>query len=410
MPPVETAGGRVRAVGFLNGGSTMKAKTSIGSQPPVDDPIHRYAHPYFDMPAAAASTAQPLERASLGSLGPVPATHGDGRFSLADIVGTNGAREIEELGEIRFHALGDSGVGHADQAQNVAEEMATDFKPGAGGLNPAFLFHLGDVVYGNDKAHHYGERFYTPYRRYPGKIIAIPGNHDGEVRAPADDPSLSAFLANFCPATTAVPEQAAASGTVRQPVRQPGVYWLLETPFLRVIGLYSNRLENPGSLLGRTTGGADDRSQIDWLDKTLASLAHAPKKGLVIASHHPPFSAGGHSGSSAMLATIDQVCRSVGVWPDLFLSGHAHNYQRYTRRTAGKQITYVVVGTGGMMPQPVPPATGQPVAATPGVTYDKAVSDLGYLFVTATAKRIDVEFWPHGDAHTEAFDTVRIDL
>ena len=56
--------------------------------------------------------------------------------------------------------------------KQVAEDMTTDFKATAGGLNPAFLFHLGDVVYGPGKESHYGERFYTPYRRYPGKIIA----------------------------------------------------------------------------------------------------------------------------------------------------------------------------------------------------------------------------------------------
>ena len=78
--------------------------------------------------------------------------------------------------------MGDSGVNHATDAELIAEDMTTDFKVSGGGLNPAFMFHLGDVVYGPDKESHYGERFYAPYKRYPGKIIAIPGNHDGEVK------------------------------------------------------------------------------------------------------------------------------------------------------------------------------------------------------------------------------------
>jgi hypothetical protein len=52
----------------------------------------------------------------------------------------------------------------------------------------------------------------------------------------------------------------------------------------------------------------------------------------------------------------------------VFLSAHAHNYQRYTRRIGGKQVPYIVVGTGGMPPQPVTTATGQPADATHEVT------------------------------------------
>jgi hypothetical protein len=36
----------------------------------------------------------------------------------------------------------DGGVGNAHEAQQIGDEMATDFKVGAGGLNPAFLFYL----------------------------------------------------------------------------------------------------------------------------------------------------------------------------------------------------------------------------------------------------------------------------
>ena len=50
-----------------------------------------------------------------------------------------------------------------------------------------------------------------------------------------------------------------------------------------------------------------------------------------------------------MLSQIDKICRDVGVWPHAFLSGHAHNYQRFTRtRNEDKtQIPYVVCGNGG---------------------------------------------------------------
>ena len=48
-----------------------------------------------------------------------------------------------------------------------------------------------------------------------------------------------------------------------------------------------------------------------------------------------------------MLADIDAVSRRTGVWPHAVLSGHAHNYQRYTRTVESMQIPYVVAGTGG---------------------------------------------------------------
>ena len=47
-------------------------------------------------------------------------------------------KEIEDLGEIRFHSLGDSGVNHAVEAEQVADEMALDFQAGAGALNLLF--------------------------------------------------------------------------------------------------------------------------------------------------------------------------------------------------------------------------------------------------------------------------------
>jgi len=123
--------------------------------------------------------------------------------------------------------------------------MATDYKAGAGPLNPAFMLHMGDIVYGNDKANHYGERFYSPIDA-TRQGSCDPGNHDGEVRAPADSPSLSAYLANFCDKSAKVAPQAAATGIYRETMTQPGAYWQLDAPFVRIIGLYSNLLENPG--------------------------------------------------------------------------------------------------------------------------------------------------------------------
>jgi hypothetical protein len=111
-----------------------------------------------------------------------------------------------------------------------------------------------------------------------------------------------------------------------------------------------------------------------------------------------------------MSHSVDDACTTAGVTPDLFLSGHAHNYQRYTRHFGGKQVPYIVAGTGGMPPQPVAAASGQPVAGVSGLTYDAAVSSYGYLYVTLSEKLLKVEFWELGPQHTKAFDTVTVDL
>jgi hypothetical protein len=110
-----------------------------------------------------------------------------------------------------------------------------------------------------------------------------------------------------------------------------------------------------------------------------------------------------------MNQSIDDACTQAGITPDLFLSAHAHNYQRYTRHIAGKEIPYVVVGTGGMPPQPVAAAAGSPVGG-PNLTYDSAASSLGYLYVTISAQQLKSEFWQLGQQHTKAFDAVTVNL
>ena len=159
----------------------------------------------------------------------------------------------------------------------------------------------------------------------------------------------------------------------------------------------------------RITDGQSDTSQIDWLKKTLTMIAKSKdKKALVVATHHPPYSQSGHSGSTEMNQTIDDACTKAGVTPDLFLSAHAHNYQRYTRHIGGKQVPYIVVGTGGMPPQPVQPANGAPSGTD--LTYDAAISSYGYLYVTISDKQLKTDFWQLGQQHNQAFDPIVVDL
>ena len=72
---------------------------------------------------------------------------------------------------------------------------------------PAFLYHLGDVVYFDGERNRYYDEFYDPYLHYLPPIFAIPGNHDGDLGIPAVGTSLEGFMVNFCAvAATVTPD------------------------------------------------------------------------------------------------------------------------------------------------------------------------------------------------------------
>src|SRR5205823_5664695 len=103
----------------------------------------------------------------------IPPVRGDSKLTLQDIVGADGASEIEAAGSLIFHSVGDTGKGSHTQQEAVANAMASDYSPTTNpSRSPAFLFHLGDVNYYNNTPIGYYQQFYNPYKHYPGKIIA----------------------------------------------------------------------------------------------------------------------------------------------------------------------------------------------------------------------------------------------
>src|SRR5208282_2358434 len=91
---------------------------------------------------------------------------------------------------------------------------------------PAFLYHLGDVVYFFGQEQYYFDQFYDPYRDYDAPIFAIPGNHDS-VTSPKVPVrfSLESFVNNFC--TKKPVKNANAQGCSRTTMTQPAVYFTL---------------------------------------------------------------------------------------------------------------------------------------------------------------------------------------
>jgi hypothetical protein len=201
---------------------------------------------------------------------------------------------------------------------------------------------------------------------------------------------------------------------------QPAVYFTFESPFVRIFGLYSNVLEDPGvisSQKGTSSSNTvlDDR-QLAFLTAGLKRVASDGFKGaVVIATHHPPFTGGSeHGGSPLMLADIDACCAAAGVWPHAVFSGHAHNYQRYTRTVDGKQIPFIVAGCGGHNPLSHMRATVRtPYVINNTLTLNSVDdTDYGYTRVIVNDTTMTVEYHPQSDGGTTKTpdDMVTIDL
>ncbi len=372
--------------------------------------ISRFAHPFF--------TATPPEQRKISvdgatrmteyiakKLEPLPQyNNAKLEITLRHIVGTKGAHEINASGIMHFHLGGDTGAPVHGMQQPIADMMSEDYDINDPVKSPAFFLHLGDVIYYENTTEGYHQQFYEPYKKYPGKIIAIPGNHDGEMfkynekNQPSTGQkfSLAAFIDNFCRPKAEVPE--AAATIYRQMVAQPGVYWWLKTQLIDIIGLYSNVSEGPGYIVTQ-----DDTSQKNWLENTLKTIAaernqkDKTHKALLIAVHHPPYSAAGHESSKEMLHDIDECCKTAGILPDAFVSGHAHNYQHFERAVKCNDqsisVPYLIVGDSGhnadavvakkLLTRPIPK----------NVTVVKNLDGNGYMLATVTSEQLSFQFY-----------------
>ena len=321
------------------------------------------------------------------------------RMDLADVAGPAEVRRIAAAGAIAFHAVGDTGASKESHLPNelaVADMMAADVSRG-GKSAPAFFFHLGDVVYAFGEGKYYFDQFYDPYRGYDRPIFAIPGNHDGMVfgTPPAAPATLEAFLRNFCaPAVGPSPDGA---GLVRSVMTQPGVYFTLDAPFVSIVGLYSNVLDGgPGIISSQGGHFPIGDEQLAFLTAELARLKparDAGRRAVNVVVHHPPLSVDAkHGGATGLSRDLDPCFTTAGLWPDAVLSGHAHLYQRFTRRVDGREIPYVVAGSGGYNVK----ASGVTITTKTklgDLTLERPpILAYGYLVVTVTPTRLSVVF------------------
>jgi acid phosphatase type 7 len=266
---------------------------------------------------------------------PPPTGNAPYRLDLKSIISDADYAAIVAAKKLTFHVNGDmGGIQYGVPQQLVASGMEGDFDATKDASeNPAFLYITGDCVYFNGEIAQYYAQFYEPYEHYPKPIFAVPGNHDGENLATGS--TLDGFVRNFCAPQPVVMPESGESG--RTAMTQPNVYWTLLTPFVNIVGLYSNVPE----------GGEIEPPQTDWLVSELKSLpAEVP---VFVALHHPIYSADVyHSGSTPMKTLIETAATQAGRHPEIILAGHVHDFQRLTKTAAdGTQVPYIVAGNGG---------------------------------------------------------------
>ena len=283
---------------------------------------HPGVHPLTALSAAQAF--QPLPK-PLG----MPPYH----YDLESVIPGIGDQAAQQ-GSLIFHVAGDTGgVKNPEYQTDVANEMKADLELGPDAA-PTFFYHLGDVVYFNGQISDYYSQFYEPYDHYTAPIISIPGNHDGDP-INRSQTSLDGWVRYFMQPDAHI--NAESQDAPRATMSQPNVYFTLDCPFVTIIGMYTNVPE----------GGSIDSIQQQWLTNEFAT---APAdKALIVALHHPIYSFDSyHSGSARMADAVQHAINDSRRVPNMVLTAHVHNYQRFEKTLVSSSPTpFMVIGHGG---------------------------------------------------------------
>ena len=314
-------------------------------------------------------------------------------------------KDAKAAGKLVFHAFGDSGGIYGTEAQDaVAKAIEAQIEQSDAASKPKFLFHLGDIVYFNGEDKLYVTQFYEPYQNYNAPIFGIPGNHDGDTHVKPGDPadtdpsSLFGFMQNFCNSA------GVNKFKHRSPMNQPYCYWTLEAPYVQIVGLYSN-VDGNLDPTGKTV-------QKDWLKAQIEAVP--ADKWFILAIHHPCYSLDSvHGGYAQVLTDLDAAFRAARRFPDVVLSGHVHNYQRFSRKQGKGSIPYIINGNSGYANNVKLLHKLQAAVAGAALPYQAAdqpdvsltafdEKNSGFLRVTASPRELTVEYFAvpfDGDAN-----------
>jgi Calcineurin-like phosphoesterase len=251
-------------------------------------------------------------------------------MDISEIVGADALAQMKDT--MALHCIGDSGGVKRPEAQMLVAQGMEQSLTGAT-AKPTFCYHVGDVVYYNGEIVDYWAQFYEPYEHYPLPIVAIPGNHDGELLT-KQSKTLDGFHENFMAKPSIYTDESRDSG--RMAMSLPYFYWTLLTPFATIVGLYTNVPE----------GGKIDDDQRAWFRNEMKTAAK--DKALVVALHHPVYSFDDHhSGSATMAWELQEAINESRRVPNMVLTGHVHNYQRVEFKSGNTTIPFFVIGSGG---------------------------------------------------------------
>lgn len=267
--------------------------------------------------------------------------------------------ERPDLDDFNFLVMGDTGEGDVGQYSLVPSLLKV-------GENTEFALIASDVVYPEGDVNQYIAKFFIPYAAYPQPIYAVPGNHDwldglvGFMRHFCDAPPTGAkFLpprhgrrprtasllhrvfwrraGELAPSTLAEAEALRGAARDRGP-RQPNMYFCIDTPQLRIIGVDTG-------ILGRL-----DYDQGEWLKL----VAAGPKPKLLI-SGSPIYSGDGvsprrilgrdgHGAVGSLLGVLRNPANNFVA----ALAGDVHHYERHAVRVDdGRTLNFVITGGGG---------------------------------------------------------------
>ena len=382
-------------------------------------------------------------------------------------------QRILSSGKMSFAMVGCSGdPNDGANTQAVAAAILAD-------PDLSFFYHLGDIIYtisGSDaegggpvkKYSHtlWDNQFFGPYAKFPKKIFAIAGNHDGKYTEKIA--ALHDFFRFFCADKVEPP----TGPKKRRQMTQPYIYWSLDTPYAYFIGLYSN-IAN-GGILDKpsdfTIANFTDGPQYKWLVKELTAVAARNKtagnqrKAVLLTVHYPPYSGAANftvrgdqsKGGPAtkgkkraqpnnynvpyLAQALQEAFKDSNQRPDVIFSAHAHLFERLDYKFADKTVMpCLIAGCGGHSPLEElfkacdgtkPKKKDMPATPFPAVTpwkyqfpkgdkaevkyYDDAHrgGSFGYLKVTidAKARTLTCQFMGLRDGKAESVDSQTISI
>lgn len=287
-------------------------------------------------------------------------------------------------GSFSFPMIGDhGGIENPTPQKAVAYAIAEILKT----LSMPFAYSVGDWGYFGGDEGAWASQVYQAYQLLLLALLGVGGNHDdvmgGDPPYDLTRATLDAFMANLCARTPGIPPADPQMEFGRHTETQPYCDWTLTLDALTIIGVWSNV----------PSGGHLFDSQTAWL---AAELEAAPAdRPCMVCLHHPPYSIDAHHGGSATMgAALDGAFEAAKRCPDVVLSGHVHDYQRFTRTFWGKQIPYVVIGNSGyhnLHALAGDYSPGMSVAADVTCEYADA-SEYGFLLWTVAAGKLSAEY------------------